>query len=55
MITFVQCALIVGAIGGGGLSFDLFERGNVRGGFLAGFLAIVGLAGVVTLELLVKR
>lgn len=55
MITFVQVALIVGALGGGGLAFDLFEKNNNAGGVSCGILAIVGISIVVALELFVKR
>lgn len=55
MIEFVQVVLLVGAVCGGGLALDLFEKSNIAGGLTAGILAIVGLAGVVAIELLVKR
>lgn len=55
MITAVQCLLIVGALCGGGLAFDLYEKkGNNVGGTLSAVFAFLGLAGVVALELLVK-
>lgn len=55
MITTVQCLLIVGALCGGGLAFDLFEKSNNVGGTVSAILALVGLAGVVIIELLLKR
>lgn len=55
MITTVQCLLIVGALCGGGLAFDLFEKNNNVGGTVSGILALIGLAGVIAIELLIKR
>jgi hypothetical protein len=55
VITFVQCALIAGALCGGGLAFDLFPKGNNVGGIASTVFAFVGLAGVVALELFVVR
>jgi uncharacterized membrane protein len=55
VITFVQVALIVGAISGGGYAFEMLEKGNNAGGIGSGILAIIGLAGVVALELYVKK
>lgn len=55
MITFVQLALLLGALCGGGLAFDLLEKGQSLGGFASGFLAVVGLAGVVVIEITLKR
>lgn len=55
MITFVQVALIVGALCGGGLAFDLFEKNAAVAGIACTIFAFLGLGGVVALELLVKR
>lgn len=55
MITFVQVVLIIGALCGGGLAFDLFEKQVVAGGIACTIFAFVGLGAVVALELLVKR
>jgi hypothetical protein len=55
VITFVQVVLLVGALCGGGLAFDLLEKGNNAGGIGSGVLAVIGLGVVVALELLVKK
>lgn len=55
MITAVQCLLILGALCGGGLAFDLFPKGNNVGAIASTVFAFVGLGAVITLELLVKR
>jgi hypothetical protein len=55
MITTVQVLLIAGALCGGGLAFDLFEKNNKVSGIACTIFTFVGLAGVVALELLVKR
>lgn len=54
MITTVQVLLIAGALCGGGLAFDLFEKNSTVGGIACTIFALVGLGGVVALELLVK-
>lgn len=55
MITTIQCLLIAGAVCGGGLAFDRFEKERVTTGIASAIFAFAGLAGVITLELLVKR
>lgn len=55
MIDVVQVALLVGAVCGGGLAFDLFEKNSTLGGIVCAIFAFLGLAGVVAIELLVKR
>lgn len=55
MITVVQCLLLAGSLCGGGLAFDLYPKGNNVGGTVSAILALIGLAGVVAIELLIKR
>lgn len=55
MITFVQCVVLVGAVCGGGLAIDLFEKNNNVGGTLCAILTFVGLTVVVAIELTIKR
>lgn len=54
MITAIQCLLIAGALCGAGTAFDLFPQGNNVGGIACTVAALVGLAGVVALEVWVK-
>lgn len=55
MIAWVQVVLLVGAVCGGGLAFNLFDKDSYAGGIASAILAFAGLAGIVALELLVVR
>lgn len=55
MITFVQVMLLLGSLLGGTYAFELFEKNATAGAIACVIFALIGLAGVVALELIVKR
>jgi hypothetical protein len=55
VITFVQVVLLLGGLLGGAYAFEAFEKNQVAVGAWSGTFALLGLASVVTLELLIKR
>ena len=54
MITAIPCLLFAGAVLGGGMSFDAFEKDRRGSGIACAIFAFVALGGVIALELLVK-